>query len=531
MSHTPLAATPARTFRESLWAMAGICLVIMLVALDSTVVGTAMPRIVAELQGYDLYPWIASSYLMTNAVLIPIIGRLGDLYGRKPFVLASVVLFTLASVLCGASQTMMQLVLARGLQGVGGGMLTGVAFACVTDLFPDRVQRVRWQAMMSATFGVASAVGPALGGWLTEHAGWRSVFFINLPVALCAFPMAWRFLPRIVHHTGTDRSIDWLGAALLAAAIVTLLLGTEKGQSAGFTNPWFIVLIIAAVLLGVWFVRHQRSSRAPVVPMRMFARAGVKRLAALGVLTGLVMFGLIFYSPLMLQGGFGMSPNTAGITLTPLLVCVTLGSITNGRLMTRMKKPERLLTYGLALLFVGCVALSFVGPDTPRWITMLTFGICGLSLGFQLPNLTLQIQACVERHDLGAASALIQNTRMLGSMIGTSVGAAIVNLTFAREAAHAMARAAVSDARIVSLLQSPQVLIREEDHAALLQAAQSAGVNAAPLLEQVRAGLVSGVHHTYIACAVLVIVSFIISLRLPHYAIGKPQAQPSGAAR
>ena len=157
---------PVRSTHRPLATAAVLC-GMFVSAVEMTIVGTAMPRIVGELQGYSLYPWIASSYLMTNAVMIPIVGRLGDLHGRKPFVLVSVVLFTLASVLCGASQTMMQLVLSRGLQGIGGGMLTGVAFASVTDLFPDRVQRVRWQAMMSATFGVASAVGPALGGWLT----------------------------------------------------------------------------------------------------------------------------------------------------------------------------------------------------------------------------------------------------------------------------------------------------------------------------------------------------------------------------
>jgi EmrB/QacA subfamily drug resistance transporter len=527
---TALATPSTRSFTESLWAMIGICLVIMLVALDSTVVGTAMPRIVAELQGYSLYPWIASSYLMTNAVLIPIIGRLGDLYGRKPFVLASVVLFTLASVLCAASQTMMQLVLARGLQGIGGGMLTGVAFASVTDLFPDRIQRVRWQAMMSATFGVASAVGPALGGWLTEHAGWRSVFYINVPVALLAFPMAWRFLPKIVHHEG-DRSVDWLGAVLLALGIGALLLGTEKGQSAGFTSLWFIGLSAATVVLAVSFVRHQFHTDAPVIPMRMFERSGVRRLTALSVLTGLVMFGLIFYSPLMLQGGFGMSPNTAGITLTPLLVCVTVGSIANGRLMTRLKHPQRLLSYGLAALFFGSLALYFVDAGTPRWVLMTLFGLCGLSLGFQLPNLTLQMQACVERRDLGAASALIQTMRMLGSMLGTSLGAAAVNLTFARESAQALVEQGINSPAVARLLETPQVLIRRQDHDSLLQLAQTLGFDAAHLLARIEHGLVTGVHHVFLGCAALIVVSFLLSLRLPHYAIHKPMAPGSVPAK
>ncbi|GAA5169848.1 hypothetical protein GCM10025770_31930 [Viridibacterium curvum] len=286
--------TPQRSFKASLAAMIGICLVIMLIALDATVVGTAMPRIVAELKGYELYTWTASAYLLSNAVMIPIMGRLGDLYGRKPFVLGAIALFTLASALCGLAQSMLQLVLARGLQGIGGGMLTGVAFASINDLFPDRQQRVRWHAMLSATFGIASAVGPSLGGWLTEHAGWRSVFYVNVPVALLALPVVARFLPHIVHPNDESRSIDWLGAVLLAVSIGALLLATEQAQMHGLMQTGFLTLMALSVLGGTAFVVHQRRSKAPVIPPRLFAIRAVRQLAGLGVLTGFVMFVLVY---------------------------------------------------------------------------------------------------------------------------------------------------------------------------------------------------------------------------------------------
>lgn len=513
--------------------MIGICLVIMLIAIDSTVVGTAMPRIVAELRGYDLYGWIASAYLMTNSVMIPITGRLGDLYGRKPFVLVAVILFTLASALCGLSQSMLQLVLARGLQGVGGGMLVGVAFASVSDLFPDQRQRVRWQAMLSATFGIATAVGPSLGGWLTEHAGWRSVFYVNLPVAVIAFPVIWRYLPRIVHHEGDDKSIDWLGALLLAVSVCGLLLATEKGQAEGFGSPLFLGLGAMALACGAIFIRHQHHSPAPIVPARLFANTAVRQLTALGMLTGLSMFVLVFYAPLLLQGSFGMSPNAAGVVLTPLLVFITVGSIINGRLLPRVPRPERVITWGQVVMLVGCLLLATLQRDTPSAWTMAVFALCGLSLGFQLPNLTLQIQAVVARHDVGVASALIQTTRMLGSMIGVSVAGVLVNGTYAREVAQSLAAAGVSDAHVMKLIGSPQVLVRQQDQSALQQLAHQLGFDLAPLFEHARSGLQSGIHHAFLGCALVALVCVVISLRLPPFVLGsgKGANKPAGEGK
>ena len=509
----------SRSFAASLSAMIGICLVIMLIAVDATVVGTAMPRIIAELKGYELYTWTASAYLLSNAVMIPIMGRLGDLYGRKPFVIGAILLFTVASVLCGLSQSMLELVLARGLQGVGGGMLTGVAFASVSDLFPDRLQRVRWQAMLSATFGIATAIGPSLGGWLTEHAGWRSVFYVNVPVALLALPVIARFLPHIVHHEDEEKSIDWLGAILLAAGMSTLLLATEQGQAHGFGRPLFAALAVAALSSMTLFVWHQHHSKAPIIPARLFGNKAVRQLISLGALTGLVMFVLVYYSPLLLQGGFGLSPNTAGLWLTPLLVLITIGSIVNGRLIPRFKRPERLVAYGQMLLLVGCLLLMQLHATSSQFFAMLAFGVCGLSLGFQLPNLTIQVQAVVERRDIGIASALIQTTRMMGSMVGTSIAAVIVNTSYSRHVDSLLNSHNIKDNGVMALLDSPQILVRVQDQAALGKLAATQHFDATALLDGARAGLINGVHHTYLACAVIVILAIVLALRLPHFEV------------
>src|ERR1700756_3580286 len=215
-------------FRESLLAMLGVSFVSMLVALDQTVVGTALPTIVADLKGFELYAWVATSYLLTSVITVPIFGRLGDYYGRKPFVIASIVLFTGASVLCGAANDMLFLVLARGLQGIGGGVL------------------LRWQVMMSSAFGIANAVGPSLGGFLTQYYGWRSVFYVNLPVGLLSLFFVWKYLPHLRHveHKARMR-LDWPGALLIAVALGSLQLFVERLPGRGLTASAIGLLALA----------------------------------------------------------------------------------------------------------------------------------------------------------------------------------------------------------------------------------------------------------------------------------------------
>ncbi len=519
-----------RSFLASLAAMLGICLAFMLIALNTSVVGTAMPRIVADLSGYALYQWSASAFLVGNAVMIPITGRLGDLYGRKPFVLASVMLFALASIACGASQTMLQLVLARAGQGLAGGMLLGVASACVPDLFPDAVQRVRWQVLLSVGYGIALAVGPWMGGWLTEHAGWRYVFYVNLPVALAALLMVWVYFPHIVHHEGLaagEPSIDWLGALLLLLAMGSLLGAAEYCQSHGFASVQALGLWAGTGALSYGFFRHQYHTAAPIVPPEILDNRGARKLMLLGLLTGLTMFMLIFYTPLLLQGSFGQSPHEAGVVMTPLLVFITIGSIVNSRLLPRLRRAERLIAWGQIGTMLSCLALTQVDAATPNALLMAVFALCGSSLGFQLPNLSLQIMAVAGRSHMGVASALAQSTRMIGSMVGVGVASVLVNTFYARHIAAVLAQYQIGDAQLVALLSSPQLLIRQQDQEAMLALTHGLGLDPAPLLEAARQGLVSGTHAAFLLCALIAGISVLVSWRLPHYSIRR--ASPSEA--
>jgi len=496
----------------------GICLAFMLTALNTSVVGIAMPRIVADLQGYDLYPWAASSYLVGNTVMIPLAGHLGDLYGRKPFLLVAVALFALASLACGLSQSMVQLILARGVQGLAGGIFLGVASASVADLFPESAERLRWQVYMSAAYGLAMAVGPSFGGWVSEHASWRYVFHANLPIALAAFAMVWAYLPHVRQGDG-DGGLDAWGAALLTAAVCSLLFSAEQSQAHGLLNALSAVLWAATVLLTWAFLRHQYRTTAPVIPPDVMDNAIARRLMLLSAGSGMTMFLLVFYTPLLLQGSFHLSPKEAGYVMTPLLVFITVGSIANSRIVPRLRRAERLITVGLAGMALGCVLLTQLSVHTPLVWMMLVFALCGISLGFQLPNLTLQMMEAVGRKHFGVAGGLSQFTRTVGSMVGIGLASAVVNSVYQGRIAAAAAAAHIGHPRLLELLATPQLLIRQQDELEMRALAQTLSLDPLTLMEAARQGLAQGTQAAFWLCAGVAALSTLVSLGLPRYSI------------
>nr|WP_124079739.1 MFS transporter [Pigmentiphaga humi] len=409
-------------------ALAGICAVVMLVALDSTIVGTILPRVVGELGGMPLYAWVGTGYLLASAILIPIFGRLGDLYGRKYFILVSLGLVALGSVLCGVCQSMPQLIAARTLQGVGGGIMVATAFAAPADLFPDALRRVRWQALISTCFAVTSGVGPMLGGIVTEAFGWRAAFMVSPVMAVIAFVILWRYFPLLKPLHERPPRIDWLGGILLALAVGTPMAALELGFSSnGSAAMGLLFIAVAAAAVGL-LVRVERKVEQPMFPLRVLESRQSQLLNVVAVMTGAVMFVLIYYGPLLLQAEVGLSPTQAGMILAPLVACIPVGSVINGRLFPRQSEPQRLMVAGALVLAVGCAGVMFLQRGSSMAFAVATFGMCGVGLGFLIPNLTLFIQMIADRRDVGVASALIQTTRTLGSALGT----ALVGLVIAR---------------------------------------------------------------------------------------------------
>ncbi len=411
-------------------AMSGVAAALIVAAFDSTIVSTSMPRVAQELDGKALYAWVGTGYVLASAITILIFGRLGDLYGRKPMMLASLAIVGVGSVLAGLSQNMGQLIGFRVLQGLGGGMMIATTFAAPADLFPDPRVRVRWMVISSAAYAFASGIGPMLGGAVTQALGWRAAFFITPLAAVAAFYMTWKYFPRLRPQHAEGKRIDWLGSILLTLGVGAPLAGIELliAEGAAAHRTLALVLIVVGVVAGGLLVPVERRVAMPIFPLRILRTRESRLLNLAGLIVGGIMFVLIFYMPLMLQDTFGYSPSHSGLLMTPLVAAMPIGSILNARLIPRQTNPERLMILGSILLGVGCLlTLTFVA-ESPTWWVLLVLTISGLGLGFLLPNFTLFMQMLAEQRDVGAASALIQTTRSLGSALGT----AIVGIVIAR---------------------------------------------------------------------------------------------------
>ncbi len=416
-------AAPVHSRRDLLIAMAGVSATVVLAAFDSTIISTTLPRVAEALDGMALYAWVGTGYLLATAASILIFGRLGDMFGRKPLMLVSVLIIALGSIACGLAQSMTQLIIFRSLQGIGGGMMIATAFAAPADLFPDAKQRVRWMALVSAAFAMASGIGPVLGGAVTQALGWRAAFFISpIAAAVTLFLLA-RYFPRIRPLHDESRKIDWLGAVLLVIAVGAPLAALELAFASGdHAHPVLgLCLALAGVIAIAILIPTERRVATPIFPLRVLAAWESRLLNLAAMMVGAVMFVLIFYSPLLLQQVLGYTPSEAGLLLTPLVAAISVGSIINGRLFPRQTEPQRLMVFGGGLLAAGSLMVLLISPGTSAWWILAAFFVNGCALGFLLPNLTLFMQMLSERRDVGVASALVQTTRAIGSALGTAV--------------------------------------------------------------------------------------------------------------
>lgn len=512
-----------RDFRQSLLAMLGLCFVLIMVALDQTVIGTALPTVVAELNGFDLYAWVGTSYLLTSVITVPVFGKLGDEHGRKPFVIAAIILFTLASMLCGVAHSMPELVLARALQGIGGGMLVATSFACVPDLFPDAHERLRWQILFSSAFGLANAIGPSLGGYLTEYWGWRWVFFVNLPVGIASLGFVWRYLPRIRHSDLPPSRMDWLGSLLVGMTLGCLQLLVEwlpQHKPAMLLSTLGAIGTASCAML-IWW---ERRCENPVVPLGMFTHRILGSLFALSVMMGFCMFAVMYYAPLLFQGGFGLSPNIAGLLVTPLAVFITVGSIINGRIVTRLHSPKAILYIGVGCFWVAALFLTQINIGTPHALIALAMMLGGLGLGLLLPNLTLIAQVTTPRAQLGVATAMLQSMRMVGSMLGTALIGSLISHLYVANVDNMLVANHVSE--WATWLGDPQILVDHARAQRFVELPPLAEHYAAAFLAGARQTLVDAIHASEWFVALFMVLAFWLVRRIPPVRIHRRPEVP-----
>jgi EmrB/QacA subfamily drug resistance transporter len=424
MTQTPM--TDGLSRNRVILATAGTMLALLLAALDQTIVGTAIPRIVADLNGLDRLAWVTTAYLVTSTTMTPIAGKLGDLFGRKPFLLAGMIGFVVASAFCGLAQDMTQLIVARGIQGIFGGVLFATVFTVIGDLFAP-AQRARAQGLFGAVFGLASVVGPTAGGFITDHFSWRWVFEVNIPVGIVAVAVVAAGLP-YVRSKASWRDIDYFGAFTLAAGVVPLLIALTITRDHAWTSfPVVSLLALAAIMLAAFVFVESRVGE-PIVPLQLFKNSTFSVSMLVGFLTAFGMFGSILFTPLVFQGVLGISATNSGALITPMMFGLIGASTITGFVMRRIKYYRFLGTVGVAVMIVGMWLLSQITPASAQWQVVADLIVVGLGIGTTFPLYLTAVQVALPRQYLGVASSQIQFWRNLGGTVGSAIlGAVLAN--------------------------------------------------------------------------------------------------------
>lgn len=402
--------------KRKLTIMVAIIAAMFFAAINQTIVSTAMPRIIAILGGMDYYTWVITIYMLTSTISTVLVGKLSDIYGRKPFILAGIVFFIIGAFLTGLSKDIFQLITYRGIQGIGAGIIMASAFTAVGDLFSPR-ERGKWTGVMMAVFGFSSVIGPTLGGWIVDHMDWEWVFWIFLPVGIVAFVLIMALFPKV--DKKQSESIDYMGSLFLTLTIVPLLIGFSwAGTKYAWGSTQIVGLFGAAVAALIIFIVVETRVKSPVLPLSLFKNGIVTISNLTGFLMNAGMMGALIYLPFFVQGVEGVSPTYSGYVTMPMSISMVIISSFTGRWITKSGKYKRYALLGMPIMIVGMIMMAFMNSI---WLAVLSMIVFGFGLGLGMPVFSLTVQNAVRPDQLGVATASSQLFRNMGGTIGIAV--------------------------------------------------------------------------------------------------------------
>lgn len=552
--------------------LGALMLTLLLEALDQTVVTTAMPRIIGTLQGFDRYTWMITAYVLASTTMVPIVGKLSDLFGRKWFLIVGALIFLVGSLLSGAAQTMDQLILFRTIQGLGSGIGIALVFTVVGDIFPPD-ERARWQGVFGAVYGLSNLVGPTLGGWLADHGPllgsfvtdatrWRWVFYINLPVGILAIAALLIFLPADISERSSSatgwaaiKRIDFAGALLAAAATICLLLGLTWGgdQTYDWTSAQVLGMLGAAGVIYIIFFIVEHYAAEAILPLKLFRNQVFTVSAILTLLQMMVLIGITLYLPFFLQGVLGESATSSGATITPQSLAVVISAAFAGFLMTVTKRYQLLTIISALLMTIGVFLMTRMDASTSIGTVIFYMVLVGLGLGTFFSVLGLTTQNSLVRKNLGVGTGAVKYLGQIGATLGIAVSSTVVNSTLSADVLKRVPASVVKQLTPAGwkAATNPQVLVNSQARDGIIKGATHfatqnvpAGPQHAVIVQQIAQGvqqtlnqvfgalklsLVVAIQHSMVAILVIGVAMIVGTLFLKDIpmtsAPGKSQAE------
>lgn len=503
--------------------LGAVMLGMLLGSLDQTIVGTALPTIVGDLNGFERYSWVVTGYLVASTAMVPIFGKISDIYGRKWLYMLGIGVFLGGSMLCGQARTMDQLIAFRTIQGLGAGAMIPIAQAIIGDIFPP-AERGKWQGLLFSVFGVAVIIGPTLGGWITDQLSWRWIFYVNVPLGAIALAAVFAAFPA---HASVQRHhvIDWWGSVALIGAVVPLLIALSIGStqpdahnSFGWDSPQVLGLFAAAIVLGIAFILVEQRAAEPTMPLDIIRNPIFAVSAVITFMTMAGMYGAILYIPLFVQAVLGQSATDSGIILEPMMIGLIAVSILSGQLLSRTGRYKLLAIVGTAVITTGLYLLSTMTVHTGNDELVRDMVVLGLGLGSSMALYTIVVQNAFSASRLGVVTASLAFFRSIGGAVGAALLGSVMIGRFTDDVQTGLAALPPAvTSHMGTLTNSAQVLMNatNAEIATALAPYGAPGAAIAARLETIRnTGIASGISEVFAIGAGLMVVAFVASLFL-----------------